>query len=84
MHSDIFADAEDISTSSSDAVSPKQAETVALTETSAVLDVLLQYMYRQPPPDLTEMEFELLADLAEASDKYSVYFAIDACSRAMR
>lgn len=84
MHSDIFADAEDISSSS---VIPKpieQPEIVSLSESSAVLDLLLQYMYRQPPPELADISFELLAGLAEAAEKYRVYYAIDGCKRAMR
>ncbi|KAK0457760.1 uncharacterized protein EV420DRAFT_1547224 [Desarmillaria tabescens] len=79
MHSDIFADAEDISSSTPNAIS----EVVSLTETASTLDLLLQYMYRQPPPDLSEIEFSRVADLAEAAEKYRVYFAIDACKRSM-
>ncbi|KAJ8496792.1 hypothetical protein ONZ45_g12296 [Pleurotus djamor] len=117
MHSDIFADAEDISSSSSlgpstrdsppssapspsessststetirsppspPSVSKLHSEQVQLSESSEVLNVLLQYMYRQPPPDLYELEFEVLEQVAEAADKYRVFFAIDACKRAMR
>ncbi|TFK62874.1 hypothetical protein BDN72DRAFT_964285 [Pluteus cervinus] len=114
MHSDIFADAEDISSlSSSSSASPSlihvgsaspapthgqdsstsstssstfksSAEVVALSESAPVLELLLQYMYRQPPPDLSKVAFELLAGLAEAAEKYRVYYAIDGCRRAMR
>ncbi|KAK0218155.1 hypothetical protein IW262DRAFT_1463601 [Armillaria fumosa] len=79
MHSDIFADAEDISSSTPATTS----EVVSLTESASVLELLLQYMYRQPPPDLSEIEFSRVADLAEAAEKYRVYFAIDACKRSM-
>lgn len=53
MHSDIFADADDISTFKT---SNQQApEIVALAEHSTVLSILLRYMYRQPPPDLSAL-----------------------------
>ncbi|KAF8647237.1 hypothetical protein AX16_006829 [Volvariella volvacea WC 439] len=94
MHSDIFADAEAISTNdqlSASANSSQPPEVVHLSEHSSVLELLFQYMYRQPPPDLSPsteggpgVAFEVLAGLAEAAEKYRVYYAIDGCKRAMR
>ncbi|KDQ25442.1 hypothetical protein PLEOSDRAFT_1046241, partial [Pleurotus ostreatus PC15] len=85
MHSDIFADADDISTFKT---SNQQApEIVALAEHSTVLSILLRYMYRQPPPDLSALahdDFLLLEQIAEAAEKYRVFFAIDAAVRALR
>ncbi|KAL0956165.1 hypothetical protein HGRIS_002325 [Hohenbuehelia grisea] len=90
MHSDIFADAEAISSSPDSAASESSStskpnrEVVSLSETAEVLEVLLQYMYRQPPPELSELDFKTVSAVAEASEKYGVYFAIDSCKRAMR
>lgn len=78
MHSDIFAGA--------DAISLETAsgnEVVPLSETSAVLDLLLQYMYRQPQPDLKKVDFETLAGVAEAAEKYQVFAAISWCKLLM-
>jgi len=49
-----------------------------------VLDLLLQYMHRQRQPDLTDVEFPILADLAEAAEKYEVYSAMTICNVHMR
>jgi hypothetical protein len=75
MHAEGFAAAEAASISSSS----ENAETVTLTETTAVLEVLLQYMYRQPQPDLRNVEFKTLAGAAEAAEKYQVYSATYVC-----
>ncbi|KAJ7885378.1 hypothetical protein B0H13DRAFT_1628305, partial [Mycena leptocephala] len=54
---------------------PRSAEVVDLTEPAATLDLLFQYMYPQRQPDLNEVELPLLANLAEAAEKYQVYSA---------
>ncbi|KAK7686409.1 hypothetical protein QCA50_010633 [Cerrena zonata] len=59
-------------------------ETVQLSETSGVLKLLLQFMRKQRQPDIKDIEFELLADLAEAAEKYEVYAAIQLCNIYMR
>lgn len=51
-------------------------EAVPLTETSAVLELLFQFMYPQVQPDLDTVPFETLAGLAEAAEKYQVYAAL--------
>ena len=51
--------------------------------TSAVLDLLLQYMYRQPQPDLKKVDFETLAGVSEAAEKYQVFAAISWCKLLM-
>ncbi|KAJ7221541.1 hypothetical protein GGX14DRAFT_353663 [Mycena pura] len=55
------------------------SEVVDLSEPAATLELLFQYMYPQRQPDLTALEFSLLADLAEAAEKYQVYAAMDIC-----
>jgi len=36
-------------------------------------------MYRQPQPDLKDMDFDILAGVAEAAEKYQVFAAISLC-----
>lgn len=57
---------------------------VALSETSSVLELLLQYLYPGPQPDLTAIEFSELAQLAEAAQKYEVWSAMDITKLLMR
>ena len=81
LHSEGFASADAISVASDNA---DDTEVVHLSESSAVLDLLLQYMYRQRQPDLADVEFPILADLAEAAEKYEVYSAMTICNVHMR
>jgi hypothetical protein len=79
VHSEGFAGA--------DAISPGGSlsdEVVLLSESSAVLDLLLQHMYRGPQPDLKKIHFNLLAALAEAAEKYQVFGASNICQMHMR
>lgn len=78
MHSEGFAGADAISSASSD------NEVVPLSENSAILELLLQYMYRQPQPDLRTVNFATLAGVAEAAEKYQVYAATTVCNIYMR
>jgi hypothetical protein len=80
VHSDVFADAGAVSSSSGATLT----EVVQLSETSTVLDLLLQFMYRQPQPDLRTVDFDILDDLSEAAEKYRVHSAITICSYHMR
>ncbi|KAF7362555.1 hypothetical protein MVEN_00603700 [Mycena venus] len=79
VHSDVFADA-------ADATLPDNGpdEVVQLSENSAVLDLLFQYMYRQPQPDLSSVDFLTFAGLAEAVEKYVVYSALPAVAIQMK
>jgi hypothetical protein len=54
-----------------------------MTVNAAVLDILLQFMALQRPPDLEEISFEILAPLAEAVAKYEVFCAMPACETQM-
>jgi hypothetical protein len=67
IHSEGFAAADAISASTDD---NNNSEIVHLSESSVVLDLLLQYMYRQRQPDLEDVDFQASADLAEAAEKY--------------
>ncbi|KAJ7844180.1 hypothetical protein B0H13DRAFT_1731405 [Mycena leptocephala] len=78
VHSDVFADAEDTTR-------PQDGdEVVYLTESSTVLDLLFQFMYRQPQPDLDALDFKTFASLAEAAEKYVVYSALTLCQKKMK
>ncbi|KAJ7933357.1 hypothetical protein B0H13DRAFT_1700891 [Mycena leptocephala] len=79
IHSDIFADA-------ANATLPDNGsdEVVQLSESSAVLDLLFQYMYCQPQPDLNSVDFPTFAGLAEAAEKYVVYSALSAVAIQMK
>ncbi|TFL00278.1 hypothetical protein BDV98DRAFT_473446, partial [Pterulicium gracile] len=57
---------------------------VDVSETLTTLDLLLQFMRRQPQPDAGVMEFATLAALAEAAEKYEVYSAIQVLKVPMR
>ncbi|KAJ6477060.1 hypothetical protein C8R45DRAFT_1008677 [Mycena sanguinolenta] len=78
VHSDVFAGAEH-------ATRPENGdEIVPLSETADVLDLLFQYMYRQPQPNLRNVEFSTVAGLAEAAEKYVVYSALEWCRMRMK
>ncbi|KAK7057955.1 hypothetical protein R3P38DRAFT_2843831 [Favolaschia claudopus] len=77
VHSDVFASAEH-------STRPPHDEVVHLTETAAVLELLFQYMYRQPQPNLNVVEFPVVAGLAEAAEKYVVYSALEWCKMKMK
>jgi len=57
---------------------PDKDEPLDLEETAPVLDVLFQYMYPQPPPDLTTLDSAVLFGVADAAEKYHLYSAIPA------
>ncbi|KAJ7146977.1 hypothetical protein C8R44DRAFT_758542 [Mycena epipterygia] len=78
LHCDIFANA-------ADTTRPETGEDIVhLSERAEVLDLLFQYMYRQPQPDLQVVEFSVFAGLAEAAEKYVVYSALTLCKMIMR
>jgi len=66
LHSEGFASTNAISAASDSA---NDTELVHLSKSSTVLYLLLQYMYHQCQPDLVDVEFLILADLAEAAEK---------------
>ena len=55
-----------------------------MTETSKVLEILFQFVYPRIHPDLREIDFETVAGVAEASEKYEVYAAMNICQLRMR
>ncbi|KAF7291438.1 hypothetical protein MIND_01288900 [Mycena indigotica] len=77
VHSEVFGDM-------FEAATKKSEETIGLSEPSAVLEVLFQYMYRQPQPSLDALPFSVCAGVAEAAEKYLVYSAMTALHAHMR
>ncbi|KAJ7759376.1 hypothetical protein DFH07DRAFT_957985 [Mycena maculata] len=59
-------------------------EIVDLTETSATLELLFQFMYPRRHPSLDTTPFEVLEPLAEAAEKYQVFPAMNICHIRMR
>ena len=54
-------------------------EVVELTENSAILELLFQFIYPTSGPDLSSIDFNVLESLAEAAEKYQVYTAMSIC-----
>ncbi|CAK5281954.1 unnamed protein product [Mycena citricolor] len=74
VHSLVFSDAAAVTGS----VIENKDEIVELSEDSATLDVLFRYMYNQPQPDLSAVDFLVVTRLAVAAEKYTVNAAIPA------
>lgn len=55
-----------------------------LSESSATLDLMFQYIYPMPQPNISILPFETLAPLAEAAEKYEVFPAIFVCKLHMQ
>ncbi|KAG6901803.1 hypothetical protein C0995_007739 [Termitomyces sp. Mi166 len=55
-------------------------EIVPLPESSSTLELLFQFIYPRPQPELGTIDFETLALLAEAAEKYRVFPAINLCT----
>jgi hypothetical protein len=50
--------------------------TATLPERAEVLELLVKFMYRQPQPNLNNVHYSALADLAKAASKYQVTAAM--------
>ncbi|KAI0317803.1 hypothetical protein OF83DRAFT_96974 [Amylostereum chailletii] len=58
---------------------PSAGEIVHLSENSATLELLLQFMAKQRHPIVRGLPFNTVAPLAEAAEKYQVYSAVSVC-----
>ncbi|KAJ7073013.1 hypothetical protein C8F01DRAFT_1045859 [Mycena amicta] len=76
VHSEVFANMVNTATKA-----PEEA--VHLSETSDVLEILFQYMYCQPQPELDGVAFDVSTQIAEAAEKYLVYSALPALRQKM-
>jgi hypothetical protein len=74
-HSEVFSGGEPFATLD---------EVVEMSETAEILDLLLQFIYPQPPPDLVNIKVETLIGLAEAAVKYLFHTVIHICELQMR
>ena len=54
-------------------------EIVELTEDAPILELLFQFIYPTPGPDLASIDFNVFESLAEAAEKYQVYTAMSIC-----
>ncbi|KAF5318739.1 hypothetical protein D9619_011048 [Psilocybe cf. subviscida] len=61
-----------------------QGEIVHLQESAAVLSVLFGFTSPKAHPDIEELDFKLLAAVAEAAEKYEVFYAMNICRMQMR
>ncbi|KAJ7185023.1 hypothetical protein C8R46DRAFT_1026844 [Mycena filopes] len=59
-------------------------DVVELTEASVTLELLFQFIYPQRHPALDTTPFEILEPLAEASEKYQVFPAMNICHIRLR
>jgi hypothetical protein len=59
-------------------------EIVQLTEIAQILELLFQFCYPNKHPDVEALEFDTLVLLAEASEKYQVFSAVNICRICMR
>ena len=57
---------------------------LVLTEPSEIVDLLLQLMSLQDPPDLDSLEFQTLVLLAETVKKYDVFHSKTTCRMVMQ
>jgi len=62
----------------------KSEVVIQLPEKSVILDLLFQFCYPECHPDLNHLTFDILAELAEAVEKYEVFSAISICKIAMK
>ncbi|KAK7442967.1 hypothetical protein VKT23_015911 [Stygiomarasmius scandens] len=52
---------------------------VYLTEKGSILELLFSYVYPNRLPELNDISFETLLELAQAAEKYDVYLAKSMC-----
>ena len=59
---------------------PTEGEPVSLTETAKVLSILFSFVYPKRHPDLEDLDFSVVAAVAEAAGKYEVFAAMIPCN----
>ena len=60
--------------------SNEKQEMMALDEPSNILEILFQFIYPRRHPSLEDTDFETLAAVAEAVEKYQVFSAMNFCA----
>jgi hypothetical protein len=59
-------------------------EITYLTETEDVLAVMFQFVYPRRHPDLEDMDFKIVIQVAEAVEKYEVFAGMNTCKLRLR
>ncbi|KAF8890805.1 hypothetical protein CPB84DRAFT_1711302 [Gymnopilus junonius] len=59
-------------------------ETVCLTEPAEVLEIVFQFIYPKRYPRLKDLDFDIVADVAEAVEKYEIFSAMLTCEVRLR
>lgn len=59
-------------------------EVVRFSESAEVLELLLQFIYPNATPELEQLPFDTLSRLAEASEKYHIFSAMEICRLYMK
>ena len=59
-------------------------EPITLSECHKILDLLFQFFIQARHPNLEPLGFDLIAELAEAAEKYHVYAAMTICKILMK
>ncbi|KIM82543.1 hypothetical protein PILCRDRAFT_820400 [Piloderma croceum F 1598] len=54
-------------------------QSVPLSETAQILELIFQFMYPMRQPELKKVDFMTLASLSETAEKYQVYSAMEIC-----
>ncbi|KAF8218699.1 hypothetical protein L208DRAFT_1473248, partial [Tricholoma matsutake] len=57
---------------------------VQLPEKSLILNMLFQFCHSDPHPELNDLTFDTLAELAKAAENYKVFSAISVCKISMK
>jgi len=57
-----------------------QGEVTNLAEPASVLQILFKFLYPRRHPDLEDLDFSMVAEVAEAAEKYEVFPAINTCN----
>ena len=70
--------------SSSASCVSSDTEEVKLGEEGDVLNLLLQYMHSDMPPDISALPFDTLLRFAHAAYKYVVYHAVHHCATLLK
>jgi hypothetical protein len=59
-------------------------DAISLPEKATTLELLFRFCYPERHPDLASLDFEVLAPLAEAAEKYKVFAAMNVCHLRMK
>ncbi|PFH48555.1 hypothetical protein AMATHDRAFT_149622 [Amanita thiersii Skay4041] len=55
------------------------ANTAELQERAEIIELILHYMHNTPQPQLDDVSYQVLQDLAKVAEKYLTYSAMEIC-----